>query len=87
MNNSFSQNLLISIKCKNLEKSQLTEQISAIVEDNSNQVDLKRIKYSEDRININFLVNVSSMDNLNLINSNLLKIDESADVTFIDSEI
>ena len=87
LKNSFSQNLLISIKCNNKDKSKLTEQITSIVEGNSNQVDLKRIKYSEDIININFLLNVSSLNNLNSISNDLLHIDKNIDITFIDSEI
>ncbi len=65
----------------------MIEQITSVVEANTNQVDLKRIKYSEDNININFLLNVSTLKDLNSISNNLLNIDENIDLTFIDNEI
>ncbi|SHG58952.1 DUF4956 domain-containing protein [Flagellimonas flava] len=84
---SFSQNLLIHLRCANEDKSKFTEQISEIVSNNSNQVDLKRVKYSDDEIDFNFLVNVSSLNHIKIINDDLLKIDNGIQVTFLSNEI
>ncbi len=87
LDSSFSQNLLIQINCKNDDKSEFTEQISSIVANNSNQVDLKRIKYTNEEINFNFLINVSSIDNIKIINERLLEFDKGIDVTFVSNEM
>ena len=87
LNNSISQNLLIQFNCKNEDKSKFTDQIAALVAENSNQVDLKRVKYSNDKVYFNFLVDVSSLNNIKVINDGLLKIDTSIDVTFLSNEI
>lgn len=87
LNSSFSQNLLIQLHCKNEDKSKYTDHISSIVSENSNQVDLKRVKYTEDEIHFNFLVNVSSLNHIKIINDGLLKIDDGIDVTFLSNEI
>lgn len=87
LKDSFSQNLLIRLNCKNDDKSKFTDMISTIVADNANQVDLKRIKYASEEINFNFLVNVSSIDNIRKINDSLLKIDDNIDITFLSNEV
>ncbi len=84
---SITQNMIISLRCDKEEKSKLTNQISELIVENTNQVDLKRIKYSEEGINLNFLVNVSSIERINTINERLLDLDQNMDITFIDSGI
>ncbi len=87
LKNSISQNLIISMTSQKQEKSKVTGEISQIVQASANQVDLKRMKYSEDRINLNFLINVASLDTINEINDNLLGLNDSMEITFIDSEV
>ena len=84
---SFNQNMIITLKCNKEDKSRLADQISNVIAENTNQVDLKRIKYFEEGINLNFLVNMSSWEKVNTINENLLDIDQEMDITFIDSGI
>lgn len=85
--NNLSQNLLISLKGNEKNRSNIGDQISTIVTNHSNQVNLKRLKYSEGLINFNFLVNVDSFDEIKKINDELTSFDSSIDITFIDSEI
>ncbi|WP_271784464.1 DUF4956 domain-containing protein [Aquimarina algiphila] len=87
LGNSFSQNLLIRLQCKNDDKSKITDQISTIVSEHSNQVDLKRIKYANEEINFNFSINISSIEKIKVIHDSLSKIDNSIDVTFLSNEI
>ncbi|WP_025666536.1 DUF4956 domain-containing protein [Aquimarina megaterium] len=87
LGNSFSQNLLICLQCNNDDKSKITDQISTIVSENSNQVDLKRIKYANGEIHFNFLINISSIENIRLIHDGLSEINTTVDVTFLSNEI
>ena len=87
LKNSISQNLIIAMTSQSQEKSKITAEISKILQRSANQVDLKRIKYSDDRINLNFLINVASLDTINEINDNLLRINDGIEITFIDSEV
>lgn len=85
--NNFSQNLLISLKVDEKDRSNIGDQISSIVINNSNQVELKRLKYSEGLVNFNFLINVDSFDEIKKINDKLTSFDKNIEITFIDSEI
>ncbi|WP_109299834.1 DUF4956 domain-containing protein [Aquimarina sp. AU474] len=87
LNNSFTQNLLINLNCKETERSKITDQISAVVTGNSKQVDVKRIKYSKEEISFNFLINVSSLDTIKKINDQLININNSIDITFVSNDI
>lgn len=85
--NNFSQNLLITSKINETSRSQANDTISEIVMNNANQVELKRLKFDDDYINLNFLVNVSSFDSINKISNQLNEFDKKIEITFIDSEI
>ncbi|WP_422349621.1 DUF4956 domain-containing protein [Flagellimonas sp.] len=85
--NNLSQNLLITSKLGENNRSNADERISAIVMKNSNQVELKRMKYDNDAININFLVNIDSFENIRKITDQLNDLDKDIEITFIDSEI
>lgn len=84
---SFSQNLLISLPCGTEEKSEIIQKLSAAVMKHANQVDVKRVKITQDEISINFLMNISSLDKINELNSALLKVNQDIDLTFIDSTV
>lgn len=83
---SFSQNIVVSLKCEREKKSAMTNKISEIITATANQVDLKNMKFFDDRINLNFLVNVASLNQINEINESLLKLDDKMDISFIDGE-
>ncbi len=87
LNSAFSQNLLIRLQCKDEEKSAITEEISSIIKNHANQVEVKRIKYANEEINFNFLVNISSINTIQNINDELTKISNSIDITFVSNEI
>ena len=55
--------------------------------EHANQVDVKRVKIAQDEISINFLMNISSLDKINELNSALLKVNQDIDLTFIDSTV
>jgi len=84
---SITQNLLISLPSTAAEKGVITKQLSDIVADHANQVDLKRIKLSENHISVNYLINIKSLEQINNLNNALLEVDPKMDLTFIDSEI
>ena len=84
---TITQNLIVAINCTNEQKSKYTSIITDVVKDNSNQVDLKRLNYSNDSIHFNFQVNISSLEKIAKINENLIKIDENISITFLDSDL
>ncbi len=84
---SFSQNLLISIKVDENSKANLNSKINDIVVNGANQVELKRLSYSEGGLHLNYHISVNNMDRLNQINTALFELDNTADITFIDSEL
>lgn len=85
--NSFSQNIVVSLQCEREEKSVMTNKISEVITATANQADLKNMKFFDNQINLNFLVNVASLNQVNEINENLLKLDDKMDISFIDGEL
>jgi len=84
---TISQNLVVAVTCTNEQKTEYTTLISDAVTSNSNQVDMKRLNYSDNGIHVNFLVNVSSLESIAKLNEALVKIDDSISITFLDSEL
>lgn len=84
---SITQNLLIDLVCNSDQKTHLLKSITDIVSDHSKQLDIKRINHGEDSISINYLVKVSSFENLTEINNKLVAIDPAITVTFIDNSL
>ena len=82
-----TQNLLVSLEVDDSSREGANEQISGIVVKNSNQVDLKRLNYESGQLNMNFQVNVDSLDVINRINKELYDFNNKIKVTFIDSQI
>ena len=87
LKDSFNQNMILTVPCSQDEKSKLTDQISKVIVDNSQQADLKRLSFTNDGLNINFLLEVNSLDKVNSINQKLLDINNDMHITFIDSGI
>lgn len=85
--NTITQNLLVSLDCTDDEKTALTKDLAAQIQKNSSQLEIKRINYSNGHIDLNFLVKVSSLQNLNAIQDGIMAINESATVTFIDNTL
>lgn len=85
---NINQNLLITVEKKDDEDDQLINQITAIIADNSNQLELKRFKNSQGFLNLSFLINVNSLDMINKINNEVeKKFGNRVDLTFIDNQI
>tara|TARA_B110000091_G_scaffold103956_1_gene112942 strand:+ start:18566 stop:19243 length:678 start_codon:yes stop_codon:yes gene_type:complete len=87
LNSSLTQNLVISTTCNKEERSTVVGKISAIIEENSKQVELKRLNHSETTVDLNFLVNVVNLESIQAISRELLGIDTKMNITFIDNEI
>lgn len=84
---AITQNLLIAVPTTHDQKTKIADQITDVIMKQANQVDLKRLKFNEDTVHLNFLVNVSSIKKLNTINEGLLAIDTGMDITFIDTQL
>tara|TARA_B110000902_G_C14016607_1_gene478633 strand:+ start:60 stop:737 length:678 start_codon:yes stop_codon:yes gene_type:complete len=87
LNSSLTQNLVISTTCNQEERSNIVGKISSIIEENSKQVELKRLNHSETTVDLNFLVNVVNLESIQSISKELLGIDTKMNITFIDNEI
>lgn len=84
---SITQNLLVHLECDTDKKTTLIKKISDAISANSVQLEVKRIKHEQRTIAINFLVKVSSLEELNKINTLLIDIDPKIQVTFIDNTL
>ena len=84
--NSMTQNLLLAMPCDKDSESKVIEQLSSIVMEHADQVDVKRIKMAEGNLNMNFLVNISSIDKISQLNNVLLNEYSDLQLTFIDQE-
>lgn len=84
---SITQNLLITLQSSQETKTGVIEKIAEIVEKNSKQVEVKRIKHQDELISINFLIKISSLKELNAINHKLIALHPDAEITFIDNTL
>ncbi len=84
---TISQNLVVALQCDTEDRSKFTDLISETVLSHANQVDLKRLNYSEEGIHFNFHVNVPSIESISRLNDDLTRIDKNIGITFLDSEI
>jgi len=87
LNSSLTQNLVISTTCNQEKRSTIVGEISAIIEENSKQVELKRLNHSESNVDLNFLVHVSNLESIQAISRELFGIDNKMTITFMDNEI
>ncbi|PQB03599.1 DUF4956 domain-containing protein [Aureitalea marina] len=83
---SMTQNLLLAMPCKKESESKAIEEVSSIVMQHADQVDVKRIKMADGNLNMNFLVNLSSIDKISELNNTLLAQFEDLQLTFIDQD-
>ena len=84
--NSMTQNLLLAMPCDKDSESKVIEQLSSIVMEHADQVDVKRIKMADGNLNMNFLVNIPSIDKISQLNNVLLNEYSDLQLTFIDQE-
>ncbi len=84
---AITQNLLVSLDCSLEEKTSITKNIATIIQENSSQLEVKRINYASGHIDVNFLVKVSSLNDLNAIQDGILTLSREAQVTFIDNTL
>lgn len=83
--NSITQNLLIHTTAAGDAKS--VDTINEIVTKHSKQLEVKRIQHTENKISINYLLKVGSMEELSKLNTALLALDNKMDITFIDNTL
>ena len=84
---SITQNLLVSLDCTDDEKTEVTSKIAAVIQEKSSQLEVKRINYANGHIDLNFLVKVSSLNDLNAIQDGIATTKKEATVTFIDNTL
>lgn len=84
---TITQNLVITLSSDTDDTSGITNTVAQIIEKNSKQVEVKRVHHKEDIISLNFLVKVSSLDELTTINQELLGLNPNAEITFIDNTL
>lgn len=84
---TLTQNLLITTQIKQENQTSTTEKIAEIINQHASQVEVKRINYAKQEMDLNFLVKVSSLEKLNTIQHNLKEIDKGMSITFLDNTI
>ena len=77
----------MSLDCSDDEKTTITKNIAAIIQKNSSQLEVKRINYANGHVDLNFLVKVSSLNDLNAIQDGIMNTRKEATVTFIDNTL
>jgi predicted amino acid-binding ACT domain protein len=86
LSNTFSQNVLISLNTNGKDKNNITSEISKVIEENALQLELKRMSSSKEVLNLNFLVSLSSFQDLQKITLGLEQIDNDIELSFIDNQ-
>ena len=86
LSNTFSQNVLISLNTNGKDKNNITSEISKVIEENSLQLELKRMSSAKEVLNLNFLVSLSSFQDLQKITLGLEQIDNDIELSFIDNQ-
>jgi len=84
---TLTQNLLITTQIKQENQTNATEKIAEIINQLASQVEVKRINYAVQEMDLNFLVKVKSLEKLNTIQQNLKEIDKNMSITFLDNTI
>ena len=84
---TLTQNLLITTQIKQENQTNATEKIAEIINQHASQVEVKRINYTAQEMDLNFLVKVKSLEKLNTIQNNLKEIDKDMSITFLDNTI
>lgn len=84
---TITQNLLLHTDVEEEEQTNHTEKITETVSKFASQVALKRINYAENKIDINLLVKVASLEKLQHLQKELKLIDPSMGITFMDNSI
>ena len=84
---TLTQNLLITTQIKQENQTNATEKIAEIINQHASQVEVKRINYAAQEMDLNFLVKVKSLEKLNTIQQNLKEIDKDMSITFLDNTI
>ena len=64
---TLTQNLLITTHIKQENQTNATEKIAEIINQHASQVEVKRINYGKEEMDLNFLVKVKSLEKLNTI--------------------
>lgn len=84
---SITQNLLIDLVYSADQENDILKQLTDEVSKHSRQLDIKRVHQGKDSISINYLIKVSSFENLTEINNKLVAIDPAVTITFIDNTL
>jgi uncharacterized membrane protein YhiD involved in acid resistance len=84
--NVFSQNVLISLNVKEKDQDDLSARITKTLEENTLQLELKRMTLDQNDLSFNFLVSLSNIEVLQKLNKQLTQIDQDINISFIDNQ-
>ena len=84
--NGFSQNVLITLNVNEKDSNVLSKKITEILEENTSQLELKRMSLDKNDLSFNFLANVSNFEVLQKLNEQLVQIDQEINISFIDNQ-
>lgn len=84
---SITQNLLVDLVYSADQKNDILKQLTDEVSNHSRQVDIKRVHQGKDSISINYLVKVSSFEDLTKLQQHINAIDPAITITFIDNSL
>jgi uncharacterized membrane protein YhiD involved in acid resistance len=87
LSDAISQNLILSLPVKGKNGNDIIEQISSVLSKHSTQLEMKRLNVTKENIDVNFLINLSNLEGLQVIAKELGNLDKDINITFIDSGI
>lgn len=85
LSNAISQNLILSLPVNGKNGNDIIEQISFVLSKHSTQLEMKRLNVTKENLNVNFLINLSNLEGLQVITKELGNVDKEINITFIDS--
>ena len=83
--NAPDQNMFLTIE-SNEEHSIGIDTIVSVLKTNCNYVKLRRFEYSENNLEAIFLIQLTNVDSLKIINSSLLKINKHLKLSFLNQD-
>ncbi len=87
LSDAISQNLILSLPINGKNGNDIIQQISLVLSEHSTQLEMKRLNVTKENIDVNFLINLSNLEGLQVIAKELGNLDKDINITFIDSGI
>ncbi|WP_027065458.1 MULTISPECIES: DUF4956 domain-containing protein [Maribacter] len=87
LSDSISQNLILSLPTTDKNGNEIIDQISSVLSMHTTQLEMKRLNITKENFDVNFLINLSNLEGLQVIAKELKNLDADINITFIDSGI